>query len=228
MPQITPDGSHFIFVSNYEDGKYNIYESRLDGIGSAKKIVTTKGGYPDISNLSPDGRYLLYVPYPPQKIYIKDLSTNQQPHLLFKSDAELRTPAFSPDGRLIAYLSNEIDGKFRLFIRPFPVNDSKIQVSLGDGIFPQWSSDGSKLYYREGNKIMAAQIQIDPELKVISRRLVCSSPQISTGYDQRDFTVASDGRILMLKRPEDQSKPVKLNVIVNWYSELKNKLLNQN
>jgi serine/threonine protein kinase len=227
MPQITPDGSSYVFVSNFEDGKYNIYESRLDGIGGAKKIVATEGGYPDISNLSPDGRYILYVPHPPNKIYIKDLNTNQQPHLLFKSEAELRSPVFSPDGKLIAYLSNEIDGKFKLFIRPFPVNDTKIQVSLGDGIFPQWSSDGNELYYREGNKIMAAKIQMTPEPKVISRRLVCESPQISTGIDHRDFTVSSDGRILMLKSPEDQSKPIKLNVIVNWFTELKNKLKNQ-
>jgi serine/threonine protein kinase len=226
MPQITPDGSSYVFVSNFEDGKYNIYESRLDGIGGAKKIVATEGGYPEISNLSPGGRYILYIPGPPRKIYIKDLSTNQQPHLLFKSDAEQRSPAFSPDGKLIAYLSNEIDGKFKLFIRPFPVNDSKIQVSLSNVFFPQWSSDGSELYYREGNKIMAAKIQVTPELKVISRRIVCESPQISTGIDQRDFTVASDGRILMLKSPEDQSKPIKLNVIVNWFTELKNKLKN--
>ena len=149
-------------------------------------------------------------------------------YLLFKSDAELRTPSFSPDGKLIAYLSNEIDGKFKLFIRPFPVNDSKIQVSLGDAIFPQWSSDGSELYYRNGNKIMAAKIQITPELKVISRRFVCDSPQISKGIFHRDFTVASDGRILMLKSLEDQSKPVKIDVIVNWFTELKNKLKNQN
>jgi serine/threonine protein kinase len=228
MPQITPDGSSYVFVSNFEDGKYNIYESRLDGIGGSKKIVATEGGYPEISNLSHDSRYILYNPgHAINKIYIKDITTNKKPQLLFMSDANFTSPAFSPDNKLITYRSDEIDGKFKLFIRPFPINDTKIQVSLGDGLFPQWSSDGGELYYREGNKIMAAKIQTVPQLKVISRRLVCESPQVSFSSDQRDFTVASDGRILMLKSPEDQSKPIKLNVIVNWFTELKNKLKSQ-
>jgi serine/threonine protein kinase len=229
MPQITPDGSSYVFVSNFEDGKYNIYKIRLDGIGGARKIVATEGGYPEISNLSYDSRFILYNPgHAINKIYIKDITNNQKPQLLFKSDAKFTSPALSPDDKLIAYRSDEIDGKFKLFIRSFPVNDTKIQVSLGDGIFPQWSSDGGELYYREGNKIMAAKIQKEPELKVISRRLVSESPQVSFSSDQRDFTVASDGRILMLKSPEDQSKLIKLNVIVNWFTELKNKLANQN
>jgi len=74
---------------------------------------------------------------------------------------------------------------------------------------------------------MTAKIQTSPELKVISRRLICESPLISNDPHERDFTVASDGRILILKRFENQSKPIKLNVIVNWFTELKNKLKTQ-
>jgi serine/threonine protein kinase/Tol biopolymer transport system component len=228
MPQITPDGSSFVFTSNFEDGKYNVYLSRLDGIGGVKKIVATEGGYPDISNISPDGKYILYEGMPtPDKIFIKDLTTDQKPQLLFKSDARLASPCISPDGKLVAYRSDEIDGKFKLFIRPFPINDTKIQVSLRSVFYPQWSADGSELYYREGDKITAAKIQTSPELKVISRRLIYESPLISNDPHERDFTVASDGRILILKRFENQSKPIKLNVIVNWFTELKNKLKTQ-
>ena len=61
--KITPDGSNFIFTSNFKDGKYNIYISRLDGFGGIKKIVDMKkGSFPEISNLSPDERYILYNP----------------------------------------------------------------------------------------------------------------------------------------------------------------------
>ena len=146
---------------------------------------------------------------------------------MFKSDARLASPCISPDGKLVAYRSDEIDGKFKLFIRPFPINDTKIQVSLRNVFYPEWSADGRELYYREGDKIMTAKIQTSPELKVISRRLICESPLISNDPHERDFTVASDGRILILKRFENQSKPIKLNVIVNWFTELKNKLKTQ-
>ena len=144
-----------------------------------------------------------------------------------KSDAKTTSPTFSPDGKFIAYRSDEIDGNFKLFIRPFPITDTKVQVSIDDGIYPQWSADGSEIYYRDNDNIMAAKIQTSPELKVISRRLVCESKRVSSAYTQRDFTVAPDGRVLMLKSPEDQSKPVKVNVIVNWFSELKKKLTGQ-
>jgi Tol biopolymer transport system component len=225
MPQITPDGKSFVFVSNFENGKYYIYISRLDGIGGVKEIVATEGGYPEMSNLSPNEKEILYTFG--RKIWIKDITGKEKPHLLFKSDAKTTSPTFSPDGKFIAYRSDEIDGNFKLFIRPFPITDTKVQVSIDDGIYPQWSADGSEIYYRDNDNIMAAKIQTSPELKVISRRLVCESKRVSSAYTQRDFTVAPDGRVLMLKSPEDQSKPVKVNVIVNWFAEVKQKLTGQ-
>ncbi len=180
LPKITPDGSGFVFVSNFEDGKYNIYLSRLDGIGGAKKIVATEGGYPEISNLSPDGKYILYASTgDTTKIWIKDITNNQKPELLIHSGASMTSPEFSPDGKFIAYRSDEIDGKFKLFIRPFPINDVKIQVSIDDGNYPQWSADGSEIFYRDNDKIMAARIQLKPALQVISRRLVFTSVRVS-------------------------------------------------
>jgi serine/threonine protein kinase len=230
IPKITPDGSSFVFVSNFEDGKYNVYVSRLDGMGGVKKIVATEGGYPQISNLSPDGKYILFDQLTDtSKIMIKDITTNDSPKLLITTDASTASPEFSPDGRFIAYRSNEIGGKFKLFVRPFPINNDKIQVSINDGNFPEWSFDGSKLYYRDGDKIIAARIQTKPELKVLSREVVCTALNLSGNGNnvQQDFAVGPDGRILVLKDAEDMSKPVKVNVIVNWFTELKKKLVNQ-
>jgi serine/threonine protein kinase len=228
-PRITPDGLHFTFVSNFEDGKYNIYMSRLDGVGSPRKIVATEGGYPYASNLSPDGKFILFNNYAENsKILIKDITSNKKPEVLFKSDATLQEPTFSPDGKLIAYRSDEIEGKMKLFIRPFPINDEKIQVSIGDGLFPSWSGDSKEVYYRDGDKIFAAKIEREPGIKVVSRRLVCTLERVSSGSNQSDFTVAPNGSILGLKSAIDQSKSVKVNVIVNWFDELKEKLAAKN
>jgi serine/threonine protein kinase len=230
QPKITPDGSSFVFASNFEDGKYNIYLSRLDGIGGAKKIVATEGGYPEISNLSPDGRYILYNPDPykeSSKVWIKDIKSNQDPRLLFNTRGTVLSPTFSPDGKFIAYRSDEIDGKFKLFARAFPVTDAKVQVSNHDGLYPQWSADGSEIYYRDEDKIIASSIQTKPELKVRSTRTVCRSLQVTQVTDEPDFAVAPDGRVLLLKSAVDLSKPAKVNVIINWFTELKNTLTNE-
>ncbi|HMD13912.1 MAG TPA: hypothetical protein VKI62_04755, partial [Bacteroidota bacterium] len=228
LPKITPDGSSFVFVSNFEDGKYNVYLSRLDGIGGAKKIVATEGGYPEISNLSPDGKHILYASTgDTAKIWVKDVTNNQNPELLIHSDASMTSPEFSPDGKFIAYRSDEIDGKFKLFVRPFPINDMKVQVSIDDGEYPQWSAEGSEIFYRDNDKILAARIQFEPTPQVVSRRLVCTSVRVSESPIQSDFSVAPDGRILLLKSAIDQSKPIQANVIVNWFTELKKKLTAQ-
>jgi hypothetical protein len=227
-PRITPDGTSYVFVSNYEDGKYNVYLSRLDGIGGPKKIVATEGGYPEISNLSPDGKYILYANNPdaPQ-ILLKDISGTQPPAPLFASGPHTQSPMFSPDGKHIAYRSDEVGGKYKLFVTTFPVTGAKVQVSIDDGYFPQWSADGAELFYRDGESIMAARIQLSPSLTVLSRRLVCRAPYVSSSFAQPDFSVAPDGRILVLKSSVDQSKPVKVNVIVNWFTDLKKKLASQ-
>ncbi len=127
----------------------------------------------------------------------------------------------------MSYRSDEIGGNYKLFVRPFPINNDKIQVSLEDGIYACWSADSREIYYREGDKIMAAKIEIQPKLKVVTRRLVGIFPRVSSETSQPDFMVAPDGRILLLKSAIDQSKPVKVNVIVNWFSELKKKLTGQ-
>ncbi len=227
LSRITPDGEHFIFLSNFENGKYNIYLSRLDGIGGAKKIVDIENGYPAISNLSADGKYVLFSGYENRsKIWVKDITNNKKPEILFKSNTTLREPDFSPDEKLVSYRSDEIGGNFKLFVRPFPINDDKIQVSLDDGIYACWSSNSREIFYRNGDKIMAAKIELQPKLQVVSRRLVGIFPRVSSETSQPDFTVAPDGRILLLKSAIDQTKPIKVNVIVNWFTELKNKLTN--
>ena len=225
--KISPDGTNFIFVSNFENGKYNIYMKRLDGVGPVKKIASTEGGYPEISNLSHDGRYILYnLNYGNYegKIWIKDIKSNQKPSLLINTESNVTSPEFSPDGKLLAYRSDEIDETYKLFIRPFPINDLKVQLSIDDGFFPQWSADGKEIYYQSYSEIIAAKIQRGKELKVLSRRTVYKTELAYYEFFMPDFSVAPDGRILVLKNIIDKSKPVKVNVIVNWFTELKGRL----
>ena len=112
-----------------------------------------KGSFPEISNLSPDERYILYNPNDSRssgKIWYKGYQKQSESEIIqINTEANVTNPQFSPDGRLISYRSNEIEGTSKLFVRPFPINDIKIQVSTSDGINPQWSADGTEIYYRQ-------------------------------------------------------------------------------
>ncbi len=227
--QISPDGSSYIFVSNFETGKYNIYHRRIDEVGGSKKIVNLESGtIPRISNLSLDGKIILFSINSPaylgNDIWIADVNTGKEPEPLFKTPSAEIEPQFSPDGKFIVYRSNEIEGKFKIFIRPFPINENKVQISINDGIYPNWSKDGSKIYYREDDNIMEATIQYSPKLKVLQRKAIFKVKSGLLDASEPDFTVARDGRFIFIKSATDITTPTKVNVITDWFVELKDKL----
>ncbi len=228
---ITPDGSSIIFVSNFETGKYNIYLRRIDGVGGSKKIVVLENGsIPWISNLSPDKSKILFSSSIQavfgNDILIADINSGDPPKPLFRTKFNEIEPKYSPNGKLFLYRSDEIEGKFNVFVRELPINTNKVQVSINDGIYPIWSKDGTKIYYREGASIFEAGIQYKPKLKVLYRKEILKTDKFTIEDDESDFTVAADGRIILIKNAVDMSKPTEVKVIVNWFNELKDKLKN--
>jgi serine/threonine-protein kinase len=119
---------------------------------------------------------------------------------------------FSPDGRSIAYGSDE-SGRVEVYIRPFPDAGGRVQVSAGGGTRAIWAPDGKTLYYRDGTKVMAATLTRDPALRVASRALLFDGP-----YAQ-DFDLSRDGtRFLMI---EAESSGLHLLAVPNWRTELR-------
>ena len=126
---------------------------------------------------------------------------------------------FSPDGRWIAYASDE-SGQIQVYVRPFPGPDRKWQVSTQGGTSPRWNGNGRELFYRNGNKMMVVDVSTSPEL-ALSQPRVLFEQRYAFGPTTTiaNYDVSPDGqRFVMVK---DESGSGRLNVVLNWFEELK-------
>ena len=137
-------------------------------------------------------------------------------------------PRLSPDGRWLAYVSDE-SGRYEVYIRPFPdVDKGRWQVSTSGGNSPLWSRDGKELFYRNGDAVMAVSVKIDPNLNLETPRVLFNGKYVS--FDpQRDevdtWDISPDGkRFIMIKDISEAGGPRKINIVVNWFEELKRKV----
>ena len=88
-----------------------------------------------------------------------------EPVAFLNSRFNERSARFSPDGRWIAYVSDET-GSYQVYVVPFPGPGPKIAVSIAGGLSPIWSQDGRELFFRKGSKLMAASVTHEPTMRV--------------------------------------------------------------
>jgi len=141
--------------------------------------------------------------------------------------AELE-PTFSPDGRWLAYMSNE-SGSYEVYVRPFPSPGGKWQVSTGGGLYPKWSRNGKELFYRtEDSKLMVVSYSASGDSFHADKPLLWSPGQFTDrGLGNYGFDLHPDGkRIAVLKAPgtEQTAAVNKVSFIFNFFDELRRKL----
>ncbi len=127
-------------------------------------------------------------------------------------------PAFSPDGRWVAYESNESGGT-EVYVREFPGAGGKTRVSIDGGIEPQWSRDGKELYFLSGGKMMAADLVDGGEEARFGKPHTLFDAHYERHWIGPNFDTATDGRFLMVKTPPELA-PRQISVVLNWYEEL--------
>jgi len=170
-PLITPGSSQFPKWT--QDGKYLVYRGTRNGHrdlyrkaadGSDEEIaLTSMGTTPTAGSVSKDGKWLAYHDGDPATatgfdIWVVSLEGEKKPEAFLRTQATEASPQFSPDGHWLAYTSNE-SGRNEIYVQPFPGPGQKIPISTNGGGAPQWSSDGSELFYREGTKTWQFQLQ---------------------------------------------------------------------
>jgi len=190
-------------------------------------------------SLSPDGKTLAAVElsFAPPGLDIAVLSVEskrEMKELLQEKYGELE-PQISPDGRYVAYQSDE-SGKGEIYVRTFPdVNKGKWQVSSIGGSSPLWSPDGRELFYRSGDATMAVEVETEPtfkrgNFKILFRGTYFSSRMIKNMTTPWDIH-PNGQKFLMIKPPAStDAAPTgaapqpKINVVVNWFEELKQRV----
>ena len=147
-------------------------------------------------------------------------------------------PEISPDGRWIAYQSDET-GRYEVYVHSFPdINQGRWQISTNGGNSPLWSPDGRELFYCSGDSFMAVEVETDPAFKAGKSAVLFKGAYLSSTSDIKYtlWDIHPDGdRFLLIKPPsvtaaEPASQesaaigPRQINIVLNWFEELKDRV----
>ncbi len=138
--------------------------------------------------------------------------------MLENVEVRIKSTLLSPEGRWIAYRSDE-SGQDEIYVRPFPASDGKWQISTGGGTAPLWAPNGSELFYLEGNRMMSVPVTIGSSFQP-------GTPSVLFTHDNPSgpppaYSVCPDGKRFVMLQPSGQETPGQINVVLNWFEELK-------
>jgi Tol biopolymer transport system component len=207
----SPDGQMLAFFENNPTTGYDIWVLRM-GDSSRSSGQAPSPGSGQVASASP----------------LRDPGQAGQGH---KAQPFLRTPftegapQFSPDGRWLAYVSDE-SGRFEIYVQPYPGPGGKWQISTEGGTEPVWNPNGRELFYRTGDKMMAVDIATHPGFAVGKPRTLFEGQYVLTPATLPNYDVSSDGQRFLMLKPSEQAlaAPTQINVVLNWFEELKQKV----
>lgn len=213
----SPDASRLIFSSN-RGLKFDLFWKNADGAQEEKPFLEDASDK-YATSWSRDGRYVLYARA--TDLYYMTLP-EQQNHLFLKAPSSLKTGHFSPDGKWVAYASNE-SGKWEIYVTSFPDAHGKWQVSNGGGEQPNWRGDGKELFYlASDDKVMAAPVTTGANFDAGTPvALFQANPreQVATS-EQLTYDVGKDGQRFLINTQVKQGETMPMSVIQNWAAKL--------
>ncbi len=221
----TPDGKRIVYGSVTSAGIRALVIKNSDGSG-AEEILWQGGDHTHLGAVSPDGRTLAFTDYGASArgdIWILPLEGERKPKVFLQTPFNEFDPRFSPDGRWLAYTSDE-SGTNEVYVQSFPGPGGKWQVSAGGGNSPVWAHNGRELFYRKDDKMMVVPITTRPQFSSASPKFLFAGQYLNNPRLEADYDVFPDGqRFLMLKGTAAGLGPTQYNVILNWGEELKHR-----
>jgi dipeptidyl aminopeptidase/acylaminoacyl peptidase len=219
FPVWTPDARRIVFSST-QGPSSNMYAQRVNEASPPELLLA--GGAP--TDVSGDGRFLLYNSNgstTQSDIWVLPLEGNRSPHVFVQSSFAERDGQFSPDGKWVAYQSNE-SGHAEIYLQPFPGPGDRIQVSATGGEQARWARKGSELFYIAGDRRLTA-VPVKFRANGQSAEVGTPIPLFRTIFDattyQRDrqqYAVSDDGQRFLMNIPTDIREPSSIAVVLNW------------
>jgi Tol biopolymer transport system component len=228
-PVWTPDATRIAY-SSQRGGMLKMYWKSLDGNATPEAIVAAD--YPQRpSSFSADGRLLAYTEIRPDSgtdIWTVRLdATPRTPELFLRTAFEDDLPLFSPDGKWLAYRSNE-SGRMEVYIASVPGGTIRRQVSIYGGDQPQWAPRGGRLFYLNGRRVMSVDVAADPVLRVGRPQMLFErAPSVSamnSGQWGHTYAVMPDGKRFLFSSNAPRPEVRELKVVLNWFEELTRKV----
>lgn len=217
-----------------------MFWTRSDGGGKPQPLTQGKRQLP--FSFTPDGKRLSFEEYTGSAgfaLWTMPLESDGtglkggKPELFLQDSFDERSPTFSPDGRWLAYTSNE-SGTYQIYVRAFPDKEGKWQISSGGGSFPVWSHNGRELFFRsDDNRIMVAAYTVKGDSFVADKPRVWSEkPLAVAGFDIArgisNYDLAPDGKrvaaLMPVETPEAQKAQNHVIFLENFFDELRRKV----
>jgi dipeptidyl aminopeptidase/acylaminoacyl peptidase len=220
-PVYSPDGAR-IFFSSSRQGYWNIFEMPSSGSGEAEvKFPTASARWPN--DVSPDGKFLLYREFSSASrgdLKLLPLDGEPRPRDFIGTTFDEDQASFSPDGRRVAYVSDE-SGRKEVFVAKFADPSQRRRVSSDGGIQPRWSRDGRELYYLDGRTMLAVPFEAAEDVPSGPPRRLFDVPihVIVRTFAPFKYDVAPDGRFLIIVRASE-APPPPLVLVLNWQAGL--------
>jgi DNA-binding winged helix-turn-helix (wHTH) protein/Tol biopolymer transport system component len=230
LPVWQPDGRFVLFSAGFTGSPTHIDRIKSDGTGTSEPLLKAEDFlYP--GSVCPNGNYLAFTRRPNPggaaniggAVWILPLTGDRQPFPLIRTQFVNALPAFSPDCKWVAYVSNET-GQNEVYVTHFPDVTRRYRVSTQGGTMPQWRGDGRELFYFSAKKNSVLAVNVDEKADSIS----LGSPHTlfsvyNYGSPFTFYDVTADGRRFLITEANSTNGPVPLTLVTNWSAEVKKK-----
>jgi serine/threonine protein kinase len=227
-PIWSPDASEIVYRTNRR-GIVEFYAKSANAAGKERPVLLEDVALASrlsitgiATDWSPDGRIILFAAVTASFGY--DLwvvpPSGQNPVKFLASPADEMLANFSPDGRLVAYTSNE-SGRYEVYVQTFPVSDRKWQVSTNGGYEPRWRGDGREVYYlSDDRKLIAVPVGAGPAFGVPKPLFQTQVPEVVNAM-RSNYVPTRDGQRFLINTHNRDAAPTPITVVLNWQAGLK-------
>ena len=209
-PILSPDGSRIVFGSSKRQGTLDLYEKSVNG-GEPEQMLLATSQDKTAYDWSPDSRFILYRTVDPRTssdLWALPLSGERKPFPVAQTPFLEVDGRFSPDGRWVAYRSNE-SGRNEIYVQAFPSGASKSQISTTGGAQPSWRRDGREMFYvAPDNRVMAVPIIVN------GSRIEAGKAVALISTDGGGYSASSDGQRFLLSDITEERAPI--TILLNW------------
>ncbi len=226
MPVWSPDGTQIVFAAAGRGAPPNLYQKALNGSGPELLLKSSFNSQP--TDWSRDGRYIVYASLIKTNwdlwfLPMTGAETDRKPVRYIESEDNEHQGRLSPDGRWLAYVSDESGDRNEVYVQSFPTSGDKKRISVGGGTEPKWRGDGRELFYVTADgRLMAVSVTPGATLEfavpeeLFRIRIVRQVLGVSGSYAS-----TQDGQRFLVNTLTEESNSVPTKIVLNWPAALR-------